>query len=271
VFGAMDGERLRRILDGLREYGYHAFPDVLSPAQCDRLVEYARAGECEVTVLADGTRPATPRPQRYDRGAGGGMLHVFRPTDIVNLPEAQELLADASLIALAQAYLGCRPVLDLPGLWWTTPGRGGGSGEAAQLFHYDLDRLKWLKFFFYLTDVGPDNGPHVFVAGSHRSGGLAPALAERGYVRHSDAEVARAYPAERIVEMTGRRGTVFAVDTRGLHKGKPVVSGERLVLQIQFSNSLFGTRFAPARLDTTRPGALTDLWRRRPRLVSLFA
>ena len=43
-----------------------------------------------------------------------------------------------------------------------------------------------------------------------------------------------------VIEFNAPRGTVIAEDTRGLHKGKHVTEGDRLVLQIQFSNSLFG-------------------------------
>ena len=40
--------------------------------------------------------------------------------------------------------------------------------EAAQMFHFDLDRIKWLKFFIYLTDVKINSGPHVYVSGTHK-------------------------------------------------------------------------------------------------------
>ena len=32
----------------------------------------------------------------------------------------------------------------------------------------------------------------------------------------------------------------MAVDTRGLHKGLELIDGERLIFQIEFTNSLFG-------------------------------
>jgi hypothetical protein len=40
--------------------------------------------------------------------------------------------------------------------------------------------------------------------------------------------------------VTGPRGTILAEDTRGLHKGKPVAKGDRLVLEFEFSSSMFG-------------------------------
>ena len=35
--------------------------------------------------------------------------------------------------------------------------------HAAQMFHFDMDRPKWLKFFIYINDVNEKNGPHFFI------------------------------------------------------------------------------------------------------------
>ena len=48
---------------------------------------------------------------------------------------------------------------------------------------------------------------------------------------------------ERITEITGPRGTIIAADTCGLHKGKLVERGSRLILQLEFTNSLFGAPY----------------------------
>jgi hypothetical protein len=99
-----------------------------------------------------------------------------------------------------------------------------------------------------LTDVGPDDGPHSFIEGSHRSGGIPQSMLRRGYVRLSDEEVLGHYGAARQVEFSAPRGTVIVEDTRGLHKGKAVSGRSRLILQLQFSNSLFGASYPKATL-----------------------
>ena len=58
--------------------------------------------------------------------------------------------------------------------------------------------------------------------------------------RTRDEEVLRHYTAQRITTITGPRGLIFAADTRGLHRGAPLHSGDRIILQLQFSNSSFG-------------------------------
>ena len=61
--------------------------------------------------------------------------------------------------------------------------------------------------------------------------------------RFSDDEVKRHYREDDIVELTGEKGTIIAVDTSGLHKGKPVVNSERLVFQLEYCNNLYGNKY----------------------------
>ena len=146
------------------------------------------------------------------------------------------MIADQSILAVSQSFLKSKPVLDLVSMWWSTAISKEASSEVAQLFHWDMERIKFLKFFFYLTDVDHDTGPHCFVKGSNN--GFPISVRRDG--RISDEEISKAYPSENIVEITGKKGTILAVDTSGFHKGKNLKHGDRLLLQFEFSNSLFG-------------------------------
>jgi hypothetical protein len=178
-------------------------------------------------------------------------------------------MADLSLLAVAQDYLRAAPVLDIVTMWWHTALRDAPDARAAQLYHFDMDRPRWLKFFIYLTDVGPENGPHCFIRGSHRTGGIADPLRAHGYARLTDDDVARHYPPGDHVCFTAPRGTIIAEDTRGLHKGQHVTSGDRLILQLEFTNTLFGGRYTRTPLAPTAP-ALVERVRANARLYSLF-
>src|SRR4029079_18875375 len=127
--------------------------------------------------------------------------------------------------------LGCKPIVEPIYLRWSTSLSSLASDEAAQRFHFDMDRLQWLKFFIYLTDVNEENGPHVFVKGTHRNNGIPKQFRQQGYARISDEEVSRFFPEDSIIKVTGSAGTIFAVDTRGLHKGMVVRAKDRLMLQ----------------------------------------
>jgi ectoine hydroxylase-related dioxygenase (phytanoyl-CoA dioxygenase family) len=137
-------------------------------------------------------------------------------------------------------------------MWWSSNYIKGADKQAAQDFHYDMDRIKWLKFFIYLTDVDENNGPHCFIKGSHRSGNIPDSLLSIGYARLSDEDVANYYSPDKYLYHKGTVGTIVAEDSRGLHKGHPLKYGERLVFQVQFSISEFGSSYRAPKIKNIK-------------------
>ena len=151
----------------------------------------------------------------------------------------QDIIFDESILFLVQAYLGCKPVLTSVACWWSVPLCKEPEFGSAQFYHYDMGRLKFIKFFFYLTDVTSENGPHCYVKRSHRS----KPKSLRADKRKTDEEVYQCYSDDQCIEICGDAGTIIAADTSGLHKGKAVKSGCRLILQLEYSVSLFGADY----------------------------
>ena len=112
--------------------------------------------------------------------------------------------------------------------------------EAAQMFHFDLDRIKWLKFFIYLTDVNINSGPHVYVSGTHKPFSKPYKFMLRGYKRILDEEINNSYEQSRINTICGDKGTIIIGDTSCYHKGLPPLNGNRLIFEFELSNSSFG-------------------------------
>jgi len=258
-----------RIVDTLRRDGYVTFPGVLPPDMCERLLSYSLRQPSRMRVM-DNRRTVVDHSVVYDRDAPAAVRYDFGLADLLANADVQQLLADQSLVSVAQDYLGARPSMDVLAMWWHTAFSDTPDSEAAQYFHFDMDRPKWLKCFIYLTDVTKASGPHVFVAGSHRTGGIPSGFLERGYVRLMDDEVNAEFGTERIVEFVAPRGTIILEDTRGLHKGAHVRSGDRLMLQIQFSNSLFGGTYPKAQFNGELTAPLREAVSRYPKLYSAF-
>ena len=148
---------------------------------------------------------------------------------------------------ISQKYLGQPVVMDEIAFWWTTTQRAEDANLNAQMFHQDRDRLSFLKFFIFLTDVTPETGPHVYLKGSHRK--IPWNLRKDG--RISDEAVRAAGLWGNVIELFGPAGTVMAVDTIGLHKGKTPTAGDRLALESEFSTSLFGNDYERPEFETT--------------------
>ena len=266
VFGALTDARRREITERLDRDGFYVFDQRLDDALCDRLLELAQ----RTPSVAQGAGAGGDALLVIDRAAPRAVRYELTPEDLLANADVQALIADWSLLTVAQDYLRSAPIIDIVTMWWHTAFQDRPDARAAQFYHFDMDRPRWLKFFFYLTDVGPDNGPHCFIRGSHRTGGIADELLARGYARLADDDVARHYSAADHVRFTGKKGTIIAEDTRGLHKGQHVVHGDRLVFQLELTNTLFGGKLDRARITALVSDALRERLRDHPRVYSAF-
>ncbi|MBU6149256.1 MAG: hypothetical protein KGQ54_03585, partial [Verrucomicrobia bacterium] len=168
-------------------------------------------------------------------------LHLFTP-DLIKIKEVQDIISNQKIIKIVEAYLGAPPIISAVQAWWSTSNKisSEAASENAQMFHFDMERIKWLKFFVYINDVETENGPHSFVLGTHLSGSMPKILRKKGYARISDSEMGALFPPNRIKSFIGKAGTAILEDTRGYHKGTPPEKGTRLILQIEYCASLFG-------------------------------
>lgn len=250
--GIAAGE-IESVVDRLRHDGFAVVDARLDATRCGALEAAARRASCRMV----GPNGTLPERGTFDENHLTAIRYDLDENDILSVPAAQDIVADRSLFEIARRYLGGEPVQDLVAMWWSAAVRSTdrGAADAAQQFHFDLDRLRFLKVFVFLTDVDEEHGPHVYVRGTHRS---APQRF-RADGRHPDEEVLPAF-GDDVCSISGPRGTVFLADTRGLHKGRALQRGHRLVFQTEYATSLFGSSY-------TRPRIVDPV----PNLVALAA
>ena len=270
VLGELTPESTARIVSSLHREGRVVFERALPPEVCDRLHAFACSTPAKVRPMDGQAAPKAPRTASFDGHRPEAVRYDYDPAVLLDNADVQELIADPTLLQVAQGYLGSEPVADVLSMWWHTNAHDKPDAEAAQYYHFDLDRIAWLKVFVYLTDVGPDNGPHSFVLGSHQPGAIPWSLLRKGYARLEDGEVEAMYGRERCLEMSAPRGSIIIEDTRGLHKGNAVRGAPRLILQLQLSNSLFGGAYPPARIAIVRSSALRKALAERPAVFRAF-
>jgi len=206
----------------------------------------------------------------YNRQNPLAVTYWLQEEDLIANPDIQDLMADLSLLAIAQAYLGTQPIIDIVAMWWSTDLSKTACNDSAQMYHFDMDRIKWLKFFIYLTDVTDDNGPHCYIVGSHQIGGKPTELLQLGYSRIVDEQIYQFYPKEKICEVIAPRGTIIAGDTLCFHKGKPLKQGDRLVLELEFTNSLFGGSYQKVELKNPINNNLSEYIKTYSRVFKKF-
>lgn len=98
------------------------------------------------------------------------------------------------------------------------------------LFHVDPNSPKFLKFFFYLHDVGPGGGAFCYVRGSHRRRFLGWT---RKY-RWTRAELLAHYDEQDFVHAFAQKGDLIVADTNGFHAGTKPTNADRSMLTTDY-------------------------------------
>lgn len=154
-------------------------------------------------------------------------------------PAIKKLQNDPKLLAIAARYLNAQAVHQGNMMWWSFSGETTyhQKSQAAQLFHYDIDDYRFIKFFFYLTDVDDQSGPHICVRGSHNKKKLSYLWLRK---RETDEEIIDYYGSESLVKICGKAGFGFVEDPLCFHKGITPTDKDRLILQIEFARTDYG-------------------------------
>lgn len=231
-------EEYDEALKSLKEDGVYVFKTKLPKEFVDSAYEYAMHNKCypvpseknyEDCFKEEGVffpEEETYQAARYDH----------KTSEVANDNRFFEILDKCKFTDFARKHLNSKTLLDVIRLWHSTPIRDKFDKYTGQVFHIDIDRASGLLFIIYLTDVNEENGPHVYVKGSHKSKPFH-LLQDR---RMIPEDIENYYPKESIVKIMAEKGSVLVIDPLGLHRGQPLNSGTRLALKYQFSNDGFG-------------------------------
>ena len=170
---------------------------------------------------------------------------LMNMNEAVKDPALASIAFDPHILNIASDYLGCTPIHVQTNSWFSFPAENSNKQltTSAQLFHQDKEFTKFLKVFIYLNDVGPENGPHCYIKGSH-----IDELCKKGVPltsRLTDDEALNYYPSENITSLTGPAGTLVFGDTCAVHKGTPLTKGYRWILQFEYAASLYMSPIEP--------------------------
>ncbi|MDO8651869.1 MAG: hypothetical protein Q7R66_06755 [Undibacterium sp.] len=236
----------------LKNTGISHLGAIFNHQQCDEIYAYFSN-----KLIIDDYRPETPAflPKSHARHPLSHTAH-HNASDILQAPYLFQLANDPRLMEIAAAFLGCKPTIGYLAAWWSYSTEIGA--QQAENFHRDVDDWRFLKLFVYLTDVGENNGPHIYVSHSSDSDKL------REIRRFDDTEVVTAFGKENILQLTGQAGEGFVENTFGIHKGQPVKQGTRLIFQVVYS--MFPLPYGPKtpvmNLDAlcNSTGVVADSW-----------
>ncbi|MBN8555105.1 MAG: hypothetical protein J0L93_06660 [Deltaproteobacteria bacterium] len=170
----------------------------------------------------------------------------FHLKDVIACPHLLEIANDPKILSVVRNYLGAAPTIIVASAFQSFAGKN--QARDAQLFHMDYDDYKFCKLFVYLTDVDEKSGPHVYLDSTHK---LQVMAQKRGSfskgikafdewwimkLRKTDEEV-KEYLGITPTKITGKAGSAFLVDTRGIHKGLLPENRDRMICQITYAVS----------------------------------
>jgi hypothetical protein len=196
---------------------------VLVPGYLGAAAIGAATRECH--RLFDRT-PAWGHPEEYSLGRSVRMERADIDRDA--FPMLSSIFARPELEAVVSAFFGegyifsrtIYAILDVV----------GSSTRVQQLHH---DKMRHLKSFVYLTDVGIGNGPFHCVPGSHL---LTQEAQRENRLRHivptdDDARMLPPGLAGRRVPVLGEAGSLILFDSDIAHHAGIVTAGERLAVR----------------------------------------
>jgi hypothetical protein len=167
---------------------------------------------------------------------------------VLGCPYLIEIANDPRLLQVAEAYLGCPPTIYNLNAWWSFP-QSQTPARYSQSLHRDIEELRFLTLFIYLTPVDDRNGPHRYIKHSHSKAALTHALIKAGwhqgavasainplFVGNGYAQSAQADALLGNLAMVwkGASGSAILADTYGLHMGIPPADGERLMAWVRY-------------------------------------
>lgn len=218
-------------LTDLKSQGIHVVEDFLSEDTCEKLRniidEAIEAGTANV----------------WKDGLGDNRI-FFIDTINKKMKEFYETVYFRDVLRLYTGIARPKGML-LAGRIDALPGNVGSGGG----WHRDSPVTHQLKAICYLNDVDSVNGPFQYVPGSHKKNNVINSYFNRvfkpGQYRFSEEDI-NIYCKKAdagVRDMTAKRGTLIFADTKGIHRGKPLISGRRYVLFCYFWNKSIPDHF----------------------------
>jgi len=239
--------KLKEIINNLNDKGYHVYNNFLSGDEIKELSSLIKESKFALRQSdADYDNNKNLKDKKnifFDEYNPERVLYEFDRGHLINQTITQKILAKKDFYSIASKYFNSTAYLDHISLSISTDYNKAskiGDSNAAQLYHFDLDRPKWLKFLIYINDVNDNNGPHCYIENTHKNYSIPFKIMSRGYKRIEQFEIDKLFKKEKQIKFIESAGTAIIEDTKGLHKGEKLKKGYRVLLNIQFNNSMFG-------------------------------
>ena len=252
-----------RVVQQLRAEGIVSLGQFLDTSKVADMVNHFRphplyAGHTD--AMSDGV------PRDFEQTRRAAHYGAYAREAIARCPHLIELANDPHLLQIAESYFGCPPTIYHLNAWWSFAQET--RAHLSQQLHRDIEELRILTLFIYLTPVDDMNGPNRYIRYSHDRAALIHALVEHGMEQPSverliaplfeGAGYHHSVASEALLgrfgfAWKGPAGSAVIADTYGLHMGIPPQQGERLMLWVRYGIGHSTSTFGGGHGDIVRP------------------
>ncbi len=177
---------------------------------------------------------------------------MFSSKDLIASKKVFEFVEKYNFNELLNNYFNCKLYLQKIDSWITLPVPKDIDDyelmtkyDDTQQWHRDVDKLKDVKVFIYLSDVNTDDdGPFQLVINSNKTIWFNPYnYSNRIKFRVKNYLIQKNHNKD-IHTFYGSKGTVFAADTRAFHRGKAIreKNNFRFIFQLYYSIHSIGKK-----------------------------
>ena len=174
---------------------------------------------------------------------------VYSQKDLAASLDFLNLASSPHVVEVVTKYLGVPPIIAYMSSWKTVSSR---CETNEMFFHMDHHGHKFLKLFYYLSDVQIGSGHHEFCYSTHNQAHFDELISLKDNSNQHFRNAIRSkrkyqggfrlefplisdYISEQILEIGGQPGTSFIEDTRGLHRGTLLREGSsRTIFQVLY-------------------------------------
>lgn len=210
---------ISKILKGLNNEGYYVMPSLLDEEHCDFLVEktkrFITEQDDKVSHESNGCDRRIYGADRYDNDFNISVINAVSD----KIYKYFEFSKKIDHFVLLGHIIGGDTNL------------GSGSG-----WHRDSRFKHQFKTIVYLNDVTLKNGPFQYLTKSHKrqtmlevSKALNKPLKNYRF-KNDEIDTITQQNLLETKTFTAQKGTVIFVNTRGIHRGSPLIEGERFAL-----------------------------------------
>ncbi|WP_435274809.1 phytanoyl-CoA dioxygenase family protein [Psychrobium sp. nBUS_13] len=219
-------------IEALRRDGISVIPKFLSRKTCEEMI-----GKIDSYVESDAVNV-----WRDDEGADNRIFFINELDESFS-----EFYENKEIRNYLSSYLGIsnpKGMLLAAKITFTEDNKGSGGG-----WHRDSPVSHQFKSVCYLNDVGTKNGCFQFIKSSHLKSNVLSSyfykIFKPGQFRFSESDVNNylLHNKSKVDSIEGSAGDLVLVDTKGIHRGRPLEGGVRYALFCYFWNNKIPDHF----------------------------